>query len=187
MSEIKTPQAGEWWEHAKLKRRCFIVGVDVRGHIAFQVNELENPLRIWTYQVDHFVSDNVYLSGCDGWTWKPPEPVKPKLQLEVGKRYVKRNGVISGWLQKNEQAYFETHPFRDGISQHTYKENGIWKENGAESEYDLIAEYVEPTTVTHGGPYVSIDVHQKVVAERDALLKMMREIEAKAKFYESVF
>ena len=121
MSESKTPQAGEWWEHAKLRRRCFIVGVDVRGHIAYQVNELENPLRIWTHQVDHFVSDNVYLSGCDGWTWKPPEPVKPK-------------------------------------------------------------------PVASCCPYVvSLDTYEKVVAERNALQDRLREIEAKAKFYESPF
>lgn len=68
-----------------------------------------------------------------------------------------------------------------------WSESGNWKHMDGMQDKCPYRRRVEPTTVTHGGPYVSIDVHQKVVAERDALLKMMREIEAKAKFYESVF
>lgn len=105
---------------------------------------------------------------------KPAEPVKP----DPGK----------GWrLLEPDEKVIQGDEYLDPVHG-GWEESINWKSPLEGKQHGFpYRRRVEPTTVTHGGPYVSIDVHQKVVAERDALLKMMREIEAKAKFYESPF
>lgn len=176
MSESKTPQAGEWWEHTKLKRRCFIVGVDVRGHIAYQVNELESPLRIWTFQVDHFLSDNVYLPDCTGWDWQAPAKPDPG----EGWRLLEPDEKV---IQGDE--YFEP----KGTPRWEVSDN--WRYRSGEQSPELVyrrRKEKPPEPVVAVCPYVvSLDTYEKVVAERNALQDRLREIEAKAKFYESPF
>lgn len=63
-------------------------------------------------------------------------PVEPKpLQLEVGKRYMRRNGKLSGILSDNDQSVF---PFSDEMDSYTEFGRCYWT---TESEFDLISEY----------------------------------------------
>lgn len=62
------------------------------------------------------------------------------LKLEVGKRYVRRDGDITApLLPSGDQAF----PFCDPCQMHTYTAEGMWGLIGT-SRHDLIAEYVEP-------------------------------------------
>lgn len=67
------------------------------------------------------------------------------IKLEVGKRYVMRNGEIIGPLRENEYNWF--YPFTD--EDESWQEDGICRythtswERCEPSPYDIVAEYKE--------------------------------------------
>lgn len=67
------------------------------------------------------------------------------MKIEAGKRYVRRDGAISGMIRKdcNDDLY----PFFDVDSGEFYCENGLWL-NETEHDEDLIREYVEQPAET---------------------------------------
>ena len=62
------------------------------------------------------------------------------IQLEVGKRYVRRDGRVTGPLRTDNHAIY---PFYDPDTQFSYTPSGS-RFRGSESFYDLVAEYSEP-------------------------------------------
>lgn len=68
------------------------------------------------------------------------------LKLEVGKRYVRGDGFVTGHMVfDTKHPYGRTNPFRDPISRWTYREDGRYLIEGASWLEDLVAEYVEPS------------------------------------------
>ena len=67
------------------------------------------------------------------------------MQLELGKRYVTRDGQISGPVESNYGDNKEPYPFKATIGQAvlTFQSNGRFR-SGKETDLDLVAEYVEP-------------------------------------------
>ena len=63
------------------------------------------------------------------------------MKIEAGKRYVRRDGKISGVIEKG--CTDDLYPFCDDDSGDCYREDGLWL-LGEESDEDLISEYVEP-------------------------------------------
>lgn len=64
------------------------------------------------------------------------------ITIEEGKRYVRRDGVVSGVIEKDP--YDEsTFTFKDPTTGHWYTENGSYWWNSRSSPYDLIKEYHE--------------------------------------------
>ena len=69
-----------------------------------------------------------------------------ELKLEVGKRYVRRDGVVTGEIELNEVGnhYYSTHPFKCTTPNlATYKSNGGYHVDKSEDSYDLMSEYKE--------------------------------------------
>ena len=62
------------------------------------------------------------------------------MKIEAGKRYVRRDGTISGVIRKGCDN--DLYPFFDVDSEEYYDENGLWL-NETEHDEDLISEYVE--------------------------------------------
>ena len=63
------------------------------------------------------------------------------MKIEAGKRYVRRDGAISGMIR--EDCNDEDYPFWDDSDGSSYNEYGMWL-TGTEHDEDLIREYVEP-------------------------------------------
>ena len=106
---------------------------------------------------------------------KPPESAKP----DPGK----------GWrLLEPDEKVIQGDEYFEPKGTPRWEASDNWRYRSGEQSPELVYRRRKPTepVVTPGGPCVAVEVHQKVVAERDALLARMREIEAKAKFYESV-
>lgn len=61
------------------------------------------------------------------------------MKLEVGKRYVMRNGYITNAMQETGE---ENYAFKDGTL--SWKASGEYSTTGAVSHLDIVAEYVEP-------------------------------------------
>jgi hypothetical protein len=80
-----------------------------------------------------------------------PEPFK----LEVGKRYVMRDGSVTSPLVANEHSRY---PLRDLITGSTFMVTGRWSTAGTSSR-DLVSLYVEPApfTIEVGKRYVTRD------------------------------
>lgn len=85
------------------------------------------------------------------------------MKIEVGKRYVRHDGEISGVIEVNPLMNSETHPFYDPVFAETYRSDGLWwcEGVGKTNIYDLISEYREtsvrdePTTpTTEYGPWI---------------------------------
>lgn len=103
------------------------------------------------------------------------------MKLEVGKRYVRRDGQVTSPLRYEEH---DTFMFWDDQDCNSYKEDGAFHYCGT-STLDLIEEYAEEqdeptpaTPATTGGPYVSVDVYNAVVAERDLFRRRLHSIAA---------
>lgn len=62
------------------------------------------------------------------------------LKLEVGKRYVRRNGEVSGVIDRGGSSIY---PFYDPSARETYNEDGRYYSK-EKSERDFISEYIEP-------------------------------------------
>ena len=168
MSEIKTPQAGEWWGDDS-GPAFYMIGRNTLGQMVYEVRSrsrsyIEND-------TTNYWADAVHLPDCTGWDWKEPD-------------WVELDPVNYGW-----------HVLRAGVDQCRPKD-GRWgyvtvtaghpihQTNDLQFRClrkDLPVKPPEPA-ITSGGPYVSIEVHQAVIAERDALQDRLREIEDKAKF-----
>lgn len=68
-----------------------------------------------------------------------PEPEEPKpFRLEVGKRYVLRDGTVTAPLSYYDSPTF---PFTDGTT--TWTKDGHYFDGG-KSKWDIIAEYADP-------------------------------------------
>lgn len=67
------------------------------------------------------------------------------LQLEVGKRYVRRDGNVSGPLEVNTGYDKREFKFLDPEFFESYRENGTWAiDKGVETHLDLLREYWQP-------------------------------------------
>ena len=118
-----------------------------------------------------------HLPDCTGWDWQPPDWVELD-PVNYGWHVLRAN--IDQCRHRNEEAWLAV-AFLEGNTIEAKK--GNWQFRCLRKD---LPQKPPELAVTSGGPYVSIEVHEKVVAERDALRARMREIEAKAKFYESV-
>jgi hypothetical protein len=67
------------------------------------------------------------------------------MKIEVGKRYWRRDGGLSGVIRKSEESAY---PFNDGVLY--FSETGGYWRNGKDHPYDLIREYVEPSQEVPG-------------------------------------
>ncbi len=65
------------------------------------------------------------------------------MQIEVGKRYVRRIGSVSGLIESRDSVDY---PFKDPESGHTLTIGGNVYRGGSEHGYDLVAEYIEPVS-----------------------------------------
>lgn len=88
MSEIKTPQAGEWWGDDS-GPAFYMIGRNTLGQMVYEVRSrsrsyIEND-------TTNYWADAVHLPDCTGWDWKEPDwaPLDPetygwhKLRLKV--------------------------------------------------------------------------------------------------------
>ena len=66
-----------------------------------------------------------------------------KIQLQVGKRYVCRDGLITGQLQTHA-SYGTTYPFRCPLSGGLYAANGEYIVGHSEHRRTIVCEYAEP-------------------------------------------
>lgn len=66
-----------------------------------------------------------------------------ELDLEYGKRYVRRDGEISDPLIPREKGYSGEYPFHDPKFDDSYTRHGAY-DLGGPSRYDLVSEYIAP-------------------------------------------
>jgi len=71
------------------------------------------------------------------------------MELEVGKRYVRRDGEISGVIDLRSNSYF---PFWDEVNKNSYKITGNYWASDKITDWDLIQEYNEGETVEESEP-----------------------------------
>ena len=64
------------------------------------------------------------------------------MKIQAGKRYWRRDGVLSGWIRKRPAS--SVMPFADTISDVSYTSHGEFFIDGYVSPYDLVKEY-KPT------------------------------------------
>ncbi len=64
------------------------------------------------------------------------------IQIQAGKRYVKRNGEISGVIEDHDH---EEYPFIDSENERSYAADGYYYHREKEDEDDLVSEYPEPS------------------------------------------
>lgn len=62
------------------------------------------------------------------------------MKLQLGKRYIGRNGLVTGPLENSGS---EEYPFRDAESGRTYTGFGCYFTGNEKSDRDLISEYIE--------------------------------------------
>lgn len=72
------------------------------------------------------------------------------MKIEAGKRYIRRDGVITGPLTFNENDW-EGYPFQDPVSGSDYTGNGRYWYEGGDSDEDLILEYVPSDPTSENG------------------------------------
>lgn len=84
-----------------------------------------------------------------------------------------RVGCVTAPLVKNVGAYDRTHPFSDPLTHHSFTAFGRWNCEPGRCDSDLVAEYIEPsqTTVTHGGPYVAVEVYDRLRQAAEVVVK----------------
>lgn len=102
------------------------------------------------------------------------------MKIEAGKRYVRRDGKISGVIKVHNNEFYPRFDPRYFIH---YTENGMYWKDGKDSRYDLIAEYVPKSpTIAEGGDMGTGSTEwklsvpeplqaQEAANERDALLR----------------
>jgi len=73
MSDVKTPQPGEWWFSNKMVRRCFICGFDPDGDPVYLEDPEENA---GVDIMEDFVDSWHHEPDCTGWNWQPLPPVE---------------------------------------------------------------------------------------------------------------
>jgi hypothetical protein len=79
------------------------------------------------------------------------------MKLEYGKRYVTRDGRVTGPLEENRVGCWEdSHPFHDPVTKNTWTQFGRWSPSNKDNKLDLVSEYIDPAAPkckreTHGG------------------------------------
>ena len=68
------------------------------------------------------------------------------MKIEAGKRYVRRDGKISGVIGVEGRPVLPEYKFSDGLL--TYRQDGVYDEWLGVSIDDLISEYIEPAADT---------------------------------------
>lgn len=186
------PMAGEWWETRGGDRACVVASLDNQTLIksgencqlvGWAIHRCLIECTSWS-RAGRWVSGQTFdrdlvkhLPDCTGWDWQAPDWVEltpEEYGWHVLRRYVDH---VKSDMMESMQPVLGYTGMRIAELQASTKGYCLRK--------DLPQKPPEPA-ITSGGPYVSIEVHQAVIAERDALRARMREIEAKAKFYESV-
>lgn len=162
------PMAGEWWgEHGK--PQYYMVGNNPAGNMIF-CDASGFPAK----DDDGEWWGAVHLPDCTGWDWQPPDWVELD-PVNYG-WHVLRAGIDEC---KAIRSRIFSPVIDGGLAGQTIEAwSGVYEFRCLRK--DLPQRPPEPA-ITSGGPYVSIEVHQAVIAERDALRERMREIEAKAK------
>ena len=68
------------------------------------------------------------------------------MKLEYGKRYVRRDGEVTGPLQKNPS---RDYPFNDDANANSYSKTGDYNlDDGEDCPFDLVSEYETPVPPT---------------------------------------
>ena len=80
-----------------------------------------------------------HIPDCDSFDWVP----KPKIQVEVGKKYVMANGDVVGPMEK-EQACDSYHFYFNGMH---WDIEGIRKNQSFRNTHNIVSEYIEPEPV----------------------------------------
>jgi len=96
-----------------------------------------------------------HLPDCDGFDWVPT----PKIKLEFNKKYVQTNGEIVGpitLLHSGEFCYYDIKLSR------VWNESGIRLNDDKRATENIVAEYVEPTSVYEPWDFESMPVVVKV-------------------------
>lgn len=184
------PLPGEWWETRNHERAYVVASLpenlpiqsSPHSHLAGWVIA-DGRIRgvswsrkgEWIAECDGGRDLIKHLPDCTGWDWQPHDWVELD-PVNYG-WHVLRKGV-DWFFCERENKWVSVYSLHDTTLSHINAKFRCLRK-------DLPVKPPE-TVVTQGGPYISIEAHQKVVAERDALLARMREIEAKAKFFESV-
>jgi hypothetical protein len=174
-NENGNPLPGEWWGDNS-GPAFYMISHNTHGQMVYEVRSGENSYI--ENDSTNYWADAVHLPDCTGWDWQAPE-------------WVELDPENYGWHVLRADLDWCIHCTREDwkpVSYYCITGRTIEEKKGNWQFRCLRKDLPKPPepAVTAGGPYVSIEVHQKVVAERDALLSRMREIEAKAKFYESV-
>ena len=89
------------------------------------------------------------------------------MKLEVGKRYNRRDGGVSGVITVDDGCT-DKHPFKDQNSGSTYTSTGYYWYIGITDEPDLIIEYIEPTEWQLVTSYDQINRKDVVVSWSDS-------------------
>lgn len=66
------------------------------------------------------------------------------MKIEAGKRYVRRDGKVTGPIGVEGEGGDTDYPFYDDVFECTYTPHGVWKLNGEEHPQDLVMIYPEP-------------------------------------------
>lgn len=93
------------------------------------------------------------------------------MKLEVGKRYVRRDGLISPPMQFEPSCGGDVYPWHDSEG-HWYTEEGRYTVDG-DHMIDLISEYVEPAPepIEGSSPVDEINVGTVVISYHDDVVK----------------
>ena len=66
------------------------------------------------------------------------------MKLEIGKRYIRRDGKISAKIERVANGCFPDHVFRDTVEGWSYTVDGIFSPDGSKDVLDLVAPYRRP-------------------------------------------
>ena len=65
------------------------------------------------------------------------------MQIKVGKRYVRRDGIVSSTIVRSGGQFY---PFKDPVTQQTYTDTGYVLSAREHKDTDLMSEYIEPVS-----------------------------------------
>lgn len=105
-------------------------------------NDTEGPLelsRCWAWVESQHTNKKVWLLTNEETTTRFVEEYRT-MKLEVGKRYVQRDGTVTGELVESGSPHY---PFKCQELDRAWEKDGTWLE-GFVSLQDIVAEYKEP-------------------------------------------
>lgn len=85
-----------------------------------------------------------------------------EMLLEVGKRYVARNGDITGVLGSNEDER-SSYILMDFSNGRTYTDDGRYAVSDPYHRFDLVSEYIEPVAIDVAPPEVKPSAKSRIV------------------------